>query len=383
MHICLVSEEFPIETQKGGIATYQYIMAKTLFELGHVVHVICKTHCKTDRVEVHEGITLHYVSYSSMGTDYERNVIYRKKVCQQMKELEDQIDIFEVADWGAESHYYLPIRKKPVVIKLHTPYFVWNEYNNTKSSKKNKMLQKHEIEDILKCDNIYSCSHSLANIVNETIPNLNTVIKVINNPVFINELIISKDIIKEKHILYIGSLEQRKGVLKLAKELNFFFRDVTDYKVIFTGADSNRNEFGISTKRMIENIVDVEHHDKIIFTGQLPHKEITSLLEKATVSIFPSLYENFPYVLLESINEECLNIGSENGGMAEIIDENSGLLCNPYIMGDICKKLKEAITMGNEERLKLTKTAKSHLIQFERFTIAEKTVEFYKTTLKK
>ena len=56
MRICLVSEEFPVETPKGGIATYQYQISKDLIQLGHEVHVICKTLENEDREEIFEGL---------------------------------------------------------------------------------------------------------------------------------------------------------------------------------------------------------------------------------------------------------------------------------------------------------------------------------------
>lgn len=51
---------------------------------------------------------------------------------------------------------------------------------------------------------------------------------------------------------------------------------------------------------------------------------------KANVVVFPSLYENFPYVVLEAMNCGCAIVGSQNGGMKEMIEEIvSGLLYNP------------------------------------------------------
>ena len=40
MKICLVHEEYPKETNFGGIATYQKILSRELSKLGHQVTVI-------------------------------------------------------------------------------------------------------------------------------------------------------------------------------------------------------------------------------------------------------------------------------------------------------------------------------------------------------
>jgi hypothetical protein len=42
MRICLVSQEYPPETAKGGLGTQTYLKAHGLALLGHEVHVICK-----------------------------------------------------------------------------------------------------------------------------------------------------------------------------------------------------------------------------------------------------------------------------------------------------------------------------------------------------
>ena len=42
MKICLVHEEYPDETNFGGIATYQKHLAENLVKKGHEVTVICR-----------------------------------------------------------------------------------------------------------------------------------------------------------------------------------------------------------------------------------------------------------------------------------------------------------------------------------------------------
>ena len=43
MHICLVGIEYPIDTNFGGISTYQFLLAKSLAKLNNKVTVICGT----------------------------------------------------------------------------------------------------------------------------------------------------------------------------------------------------------------------------------------------------------------------------------------------------------------------------------------------------
>ena len=42
MRICFVNEEYPEETNFGGIATYQKLMCEELVRQGHTVYVVYK-----------------------------------------------------------------------------------------------------------------------------------------------------------------------------------------------------------------------------------------------------------------------------------------------------------------------------------------------------
>lgn len=380
MKICLVSEEFPVETQKGGIATYQYHISKDFILLGHEVHVICKTLESNDREEVFEGVYLHYISGKS-EENLDDNILYRKKVTSKMKELEEKIDIFEVADWGAEGFYYLKNRKKPVVIKLHTPLFVWNRYNQVAMTDRMKKVEKEEIESLKLADSIYSCSNSLAKMVKEELPSIGD-IEVIYNPM--PEIKRHFNRKEQKFILFVGSLEERKGVLNLAYVLNDFLEQNPDFKFVFAGKDTNRNQYNKSTISVILSRVKSEFHSRIIFKGQCSKEMLEQLFLTAYTCIFPSLFENFPYVMLEAISMGCPVIGSINGGMAEIIqDGNSGWLCDPYSQKNLLKTLQNVLNTDENERCSVAKRAKKRVIDLNLGGVAETTVDYYKKVIKK
>src|SRR5579872_2779268 len=61
MRICLVSQEYPPETARGGVGTQTWNKAHALAELGHAVHVLsCAAGEVPDtRTETDGGITVH------------------------------------------------------------------------------------------------------------------------------------------------------------------------------------------------------------------------------------------------------------------------------------------------------------------------------------
>ena len=61
MRICLVSQEYPPETARGGIGTQNWTKARALTGLGHEVHVLSSATGDADGLvtRVDEGVTVH------------------------------------------------------------------------------------------------------------------------------------------------------------------------------------------------------------------------------------------------------------------------------------------------------------------------------------
>lgn len=121
MKICFVHEEYPEETNFGGIATYQKIMAEYYANNGDDVFVV--TRGKHDRKYVENNVKIIRVSSENDVTNIDSVKNYRKKVAHVLFELQknEKIDIIETPDWGANTIYFEPFRNVPLVVRLHTP----------------------------------------------------------------------------------------------------------------------------------------------------------------------------------------------------------------------------------------------------------------------
>lgn len=326
MKICLVHEEYPEETNYGGIATYQKTLAEELMKEGHFVHIICRslTH---DNEYVENGINIHkiYVKKTSNQTaDY---VLYRKKVSKILLFLQNNnmIDIIEVPDWGAETIFFEKYRKVPLVVRLHTPLEVWLKYNkNDFGAVKDKIL-KWESKMIHSADLVTCCSLALKKIIVKDFNIEKNKIFVTPNPANITNFFRDNRIKKEDKMIFVGSLEERKGVCVLANSLNIIFEKNPNIKMEFIGKDTTRNKQNISTRELILNIVEKKYHSNITFYGQIPNSDLNKYLNKALIGVFPSLFDNFPYVILESMATGLHIIGSKNSGMVEMLSNNQSI----------------------------------------------------------
>ena len=126
---------------------------------------------------------------------------------------------------------------------------------------------------------------------------------------------------------FIGSLAPNKGIEVLLKA--YYKIKKPYYRLFIAGTD----------KRDYEEYLKSKYKDEsIIFLGKVEPKEF---FNKVDVTIVPSIwYENFPGVIIESFAFGVPVIGSNIGGIPEmVIEGKNGMLFNPYKEGDLEEKL--------------------------------------------
>lgn len=103
MHICLVYNEYPKETDNGGIATYQFNMAKALQNEKNKITVIASS-LESNQNYIENGIKIIRLKNNLMGT-LDEQLDYRNRVFKIIQEIDknDKIDIIETPEIGAEA----------------------------------------------------------------------------------------------------------------------------------------------------------------------------------------------------------------------------------------------------------------------------------------
>ena len=126
---------------------------------------------------------------------------------------------------------------------------------------------------------------------------------------------------------FIGSLAPNKGIEVLLKA--YYKIKKPYYRLFIAGTGKQDYEEYLKSKYKDESI---------IFLGKVEPKEF---FNKVDVTIVPSIwYENFPGVIIESFAFGVPVIGSNIGGIPEMITEGkNGMLFNPYKEGDLEEKL--------------------------------------------
>ena len=107
MKICFVHEEYPLETNFGGIATYQKIMASYYASQGDLVTVIARGNEDTCYYE--DGVKVYRIKSLNDSNDITSIKEFRKKVALLLVKLQtsNEIEIIETPDWGATTVYFV------------------------------------------------------------------------------------------------------------------------------------------------------------------------------------------------------------------------------------------------------------------------------------
>src|SRR5438105_4174981 len=139
MKICLVSQEYPPETARGGIGTQTWNKARTLTRLGHQVHVVSSAESSSSEVTVNvrDGITVHRIHTPDHGVQVYGQACYwlgySWEVFRYLRPLTAvaEFDVIDFAEYGAEGYAYQLDRNPhdwiPVVVQLHGPLSMFAE----------------------------------------------------------------------------------------------------------------------------------------------------------------------------------------------------------------------------------------------------------------
>lgn len=354
MHIVFVSREYLPTLRGGGIASYIRETAKGLVERGHRVTVCCASDNTKEELEyVDEGI--HVIRLS--GGDFiipekeKVNLVrkfrclyrfhsYRKKILKRLETL-DNVDIVEVAEFGAEA-FYLSKLKVPVVIRLHTPTLLDRDNATIKrfhlKSFYEYWIGVQELRILLHFRYITSCSQSLKFWFEKYVPQLKSKIEVIYNSINLEQWKRDDYIIYEENtILYVGTVAEGKGIGDLIEACNILRQKDIPVSLKIVG------KLGSYALSLRQECIE-KGYDWCTFLGNQSRDSLKSLYAQSKIACFPSWWENLPLVCLEAMIAGNIVIGSSNGGMSEIITDGiDGYLVEPHAPQMLASCLERAL----------------------------------------
>lgn len=255
----------------------------------------------------------------------------------------------------------------------HRPYIVTVHGSDIFQTLNNPLL-KFPVKIALKnANHIIAVSNALAEAVQacDISPNKITVVP---TGIDISKFPMGKIEGREKALLYVGSLIERKGVIYLLRAMLKLRQEYPSYKLFIVGEGHLQKE--------LEEFVNAHHlGDRVTFLGTKSQSEVANLMRMAKVLILPSTEEGQGAVLVEAMASGTPCVGSDIGGIPNVITPQTGRLfesANPDALYEAV-----AFILNNEVFWKETsQQARNRAVDnYSWDNLAENIIDLYKQTL--
>lgn len=182
-------------------------------------------------------------------------------------------------------------------------------------------------------------------------------VKCINNPFDFekfNNINKRVDFYKKKY-LYYGNINKSKGIIELIDAFNEFSKNKDTCLFIAGKVEAEVND------RFYDLI---KKNDKIIYLGYLKYSEMIKVLEEIYVIVVPSVWmENYPNTVLEGHATNTLVIGSNRGGIPEMLREREEFMFDVKLKQSIINTLNKSFNLTTKEYQYITEDNKKYVLK--------------------
>jgi glycosyltransferase involved in cell wall biosynthesis len=157
-------------------------------------------------------------------------------------------------------------------------------------------------------------------------------IEILHNPVDVSAFRPRTDVPEQPGlILFVGTVCEKKGIRQLVQAMPAVVRSVPDARLWVAGRDTTDPNTGRSFTSLLRDLVPADLSRHVEFKGAVPHAELSTVIARASVCVYPSHMEALPLAWLEGLAMQKAIVASETGPGREVIEHGvSGLLCDPH-----------------------------------------------------
>lgn len=168
----------------------------------------------------------------------------------------------------------------------------------------------------------------------------------------------------KRNILFIGRLEEKKGINYLLKALTRVVKIYPDVKLTITG-DGSEKEY------LMKLTQELELSDNVRFQGAVEHGKIPVFFQEALLFAAPSINLNYdieglPTIIMEAIAAKVPVITTDAGGINDIVENNvTGIIVNQRNSEELAEKI---IYLIENEKIRRELSDKAFYRLLEDFT---------------
>ncbi len=416
LRIAVATPDYPPDPMGTGIGTYAKSLAEGLARRGHRVHVVTRGPDGDATVEA-EGVTIHRIGVPrpdipttitplkflglaarSIAGEFR----YRARVAAALDGLvrRENVQLVEAADSFVEALFYRAARHPtvPFVIRLHTPMSVAERFDRNLPEPARLLLQGIERVHLRRATHLsvpsatprrtFRAAMRLQGRPIEAIPNPPPRISAAHaiEPTYEDTGTDARagagDDPMQPEILYVGRVTAVKGVFVLAEAIPRVLAKVPGARFRFVGADSPSSSGAGTTVEALKRRLPPSAAERVVFEGRAPLERVGTYLQRASVCVFPSLFENFPYTCLEAMAAGKAIVGSAEGGMRDMLDGGRcGLLYRPPDVSELADAIV-ALLENHDLRARLGAAARRRAEDaFGEQQVFDATLAFYRRAI--
>jgi len=407
MRICLISTEYPPDTGWGGIGTYTYQMAHALSAIGHDVEVVSLQGDEKARVKAANNVPgsnsirvsrapwsdtlseLRMLNVTMPASHFAIKTSFALWQAFCKRHDEKPFDVAEVPELLASGIMPIAAKKLATVVKLHTPHskFAAEQLHGISLSFDNQFVHMLERITMLMADEVCSPSDDLAKYVANDLGVSLASIKIVRNPVNTEQFSPQGEIASlpdGSRILFVGRLEERKGVSYLIEAVPQVLKEFPDAQFVLVGSDTPHAPGGSALAHCKQMLQQNDCLANVTFVPQVDLAQMPKYYRAADICVVPSLYDNAPYTIIEAMSSGKALIGTTSGGIREYVEHwRTGLLVEPKNSQALAYAMVRLLR-SKEERLRLGLAARTHVVSvLSNEAIARQMVSLYESAIEK
>ncbi len=165
----------------------------------------------------------------------------------------------------------------------------------------------------------------------------------------------SKYAIDNGYILFVGTLQPRKNIVRLLEAFKKLNRNTLKLLII--------GKKGWLYNIFFEKAEELGLNGKVVFTDFVDDRELALLYSGAVCLVLPSLYEGFGIPAIEAMASGVPVVVSNVSSLPEIVGD-AGILVDPYSVESITGGIEKVLAFSSKEREMLVKKG---FVQSKRF----------------
>jgi glycosyltransferase involved in cell wall biosynthesis len=355
----IITTEYP-PLYGGGIGTYCYQTAQMLRKQGWVVTVFVPgKNARRDHIIEQDGIRI--VAFSINRTKgwnflgYDTALAFEfAAVIKDYLHVEGVPDVFESQEYAGIAYFILQYKHLGyplftalrVLLTLHAPSFLYYDYNKVPAYQLPYFwIGEMERWCIKAADVLNAPSCFMTEAIQPYFTSgLNRDIHVMPYPFEHSGKHISLDNDPRRNWFFFGKLTPQKGIVQLLRAYRNLWQNGWSHPLVLIGGGEHyyHPENMSVTHWIRKNYAPELTSKKLVLLGNIPPETWQQVTGSGGIVIIPSIGDNYPFTVLESLASGQIVLASMQGGQRElIVHGKNGFLFDHKKKGDLEAKIIE------------------------------------------